>query len=230
MTSAAKQRRDGDDPTIYPIEDDVGEDSLQRFIAELFRMLVERYLRERGTPTFVGADQFIYWEQHNPTKVVAPDVYVLPGFAPGARVKCLKTWEAGVVPSFALEIVSSNDVDKDYRTAPARYAELGVQELVVFDPDFRDHDDRLRIQLFRRLPRRGLIRIEATNEDRVRSRVLGAWLRAVGSDEQVRLRLATGSRGDDLFPTEAEAERAGREAAEAELRSLRTELARLEKS
>src|SRR5262249_36104050 len=70
------------DPTHYPIEDDVGERSLQRFIAELLRPLVERWLQSRAEHVFVGADQFIYYEQYSPKKCVSPDVYVLPGEPP----------------------------------------------------------------------------------------------------------------------------------------------------
>jgi hypothetical protein len=205
MTSAAPVRRD--DPTFYPIEEKVGEDSLQTFVVELFRGLVDRWLVTRGKPAFVGADQFIYWMQHHPEKGVAPDVYVLPGVAREARIPCLKVWEAGVVPTFALEIVSPSSVEKDYREAPGRYAELGVAELVVFDPDYRKGRDRLRLQVFRRV-RGQFVQVVATSEDRVRSRVLGCLVRAVGKGEHVRLRLGTGERGDTLVPTEAEAEHA----------------------
>jgi hypothetical protein len=209
MTSAAKRRVV--DPTFYPVEEKLGEDSLQTFTAELFRGLVERHLALKGKPCFVGADQFIYWVQHHPEKVLAPDVYVLPGVPQDGRVTCLKTWEAGVVPSFALEIVSPNSVDKDYRLAPERYAELGVAELVIFDPDYRRGRDRLRFQVFR--PVRGkFTRVTVTGEDRVRSRVLGCWIRSVGTGGGTRLRLAGGEEGDTLIQTEAEAERARAEA------------------
>ena len=205
MTSAARVSLD--DPTFYPITEKVGEDSLQTFVAELFRGLVDRWLVTRGKPAFVGADQFIYWMQHHPEKVVAPDVYVLPGVPRDGRISCLKVWEAGVVPSFALEIVSPNSVEKDYREVPTRYAELGVTELVVFDPDYRKGRDRVRLQVFRSVKGQ-FVRVVTTNEDRVRSRVLGCWVRAVGKGEHVRLRLGTGEGGDTLVPTEAEAERA----------------------
>lgn len=231
-----------DDPTYYPIEETVGEDSLQRFIAELLRGAIDYFLRLRDKPTFVGADQFIYWVQHRPQKVVAPDVYVLPGVEREARVRCLKTWEAGVVPSLAVEIVSSNDVDKDYRLAPERYDELGVTELVIFDPEHQKGRDRLRFQVFRRVRGR-FVQVAETNEDRVRSRVLGCWIRAVGRGDKARLRLATGERGDTIVPTEVEAERQRAESerlraeserrraeeAEAEIDKLRAELATLKK-
>jgi Putative restriction endonuclease len=238
MTSAAPVRLD--DPTFYPIEEKVGEDSLQTFTAELFRILVDRWLVTRGKPTFVGADQFIYWMQHHPEKVVAPDVYVLPGVLREASISCLKVWEAGVVPTFALEIVSPGSVEKDYREVPVRYAELGVAELIVFDPRYRKGRDRVRLQVFRRV-RGQFVRVAVTSEDRVRSRVLGCWVRSVGRGEHVRLRLGTGERGDALFPTEAEheharaeheharaeQERARADQAEAEVARMRAEIERM---
>src|SRR6185437_6855223 len=122
MPSAAHRAR-SHDPTVYPVEEKLGEDTLQTFILELLRPLVERWLQLKGKPAFVGADQFIYYEQFNPRKVVAPDVYVLPGVRPGRRIRSWKTWETGIVPSFALEVVASIDAEKDYREAPERYGD-----------------------------------------------------------------------------------------------------------
>ena len=233
------------DPTIYPTEDDMGEGSLQRFISELFRALAERWLSSRGAPTFVGANQFIYWVQFNSKRSIAPDVLVLPGVEPGIKINSWKTWEGGA-PSFALEVVSQDEYLKDYRDGPGIYDQVGVRELIIFDPEYQnDLTERLRFQVFRRLSKRGLVRVEATNDDRVRSRVLGCHVRAVGANlDTLRLRLATGPRGEELFPTDAErelaaraaerearaaanAERVAREAVEAELAQLRAEMAQL---
>ncbi|MCC6555238.1 MAG: Uma2 family endonuclease [Polyangiaceae bacterium] len=200
------------DPTFYPTEEKVGEDSLQRFILELLRPLIERWYAQLGKPTFVGADQFIYYERRHPMKVVAPDIYVLPGVPPGRRIKSWKTWKTGIVPSLAVEVVTSEDYEKDYREAPERYAELGVGELIIFDPDFERGEDRVRWQRYRKL-KRGFAQVESTDADRIRSRVLGCFLRVVGEGEDARVRLGTGPAGDVLVPTEAEAERAAKEAA-----------------
>jgi hypothetical protein len=216
MSSAALKLVVAEDRTVYPVEDDMGEGSLQRFISELLRVLVERWLEAKGKPTFVGADQYFYWEQYNPAECVAPDVYVLPGVAPGKKVGAWKVWKTGLVPSFAFEVVSQ-DVDKDYLTSPAKYHRLGVEELVVFDPDYALDPARSLFQVFRK-SRRGLVCVEATNADRVKSKVLGCHLRAVGVGDDLRVRLATGFKGETLFPTDAEAraeERSGREQAEA---------------
>jgi len=200
-----------EDPTFYPVEQKMGEHSLQRLIVELLRPLVERWLRAQGKATFVGADQFIYWEQAQPTRSVAPDVYVLPGVPPGEDVQSWKVWETGIVPSFALEVVSSKDWEKDYVEAPQRYKELGVAELIIFDPHPGRNVHRVRWQRHRKLPRRGFVLIEASNADRISSHVLGCFLRAVGKGTDLRIRLATGRSGVDLFPTEEEAERAAKE-------------------
>jgi Putative restriction endonuclease len=199
------------DPTFYPTEVKVGQDTLHMLILELLRPLVERWYAQLGKPTFVGADQFVYYKQFNPSKVVAPDLYVLPGVAPGRRFKSWKTWKTGVVPSLAVEVITSDDVEKDYREAPERYAELGIDELVVFDPDFEQSDERRRWQRFRKLKKRGFVRVESTNADRIRVRTLGCFLRVVGEGDAARVRLGTGPTGDTLVLTEAEAERAAKE-------------------
>jgi Uma2 family endonuclease len=223
------------DLTVYPTEEKLGKDILQRLILELLRPLVETYLAAKGIKAFVGADQFIYFRLGDVRRRVAPDIYVLPNVDPKRRVRSWKTWEEGIAPCFAIEVVSL-DVDKDYIDAPALYNELGVDELIVFDPAYEEEPTRFRFQLFRRIARRGLVRIEVTNEDRIRSKFLGCYLRAVALDGETRLRLATGSTGDVLVPTERdekEHERAAKEherslriSAEQGLAALRLELAR----
>jgi len=197
--------------TFYPIEEKVGEDILQTWILELFRPLVERWFALQGKPTFVGADQFIYYKRFHPEKVVAPDLYVLKGVPPGRRIKSWKVWKTDIVPSFALEVVASNDIEKDYREAVQRYMELGVEELVVFDPDHHLGEDRVLWQRWYRRKGQRLTLVESSEADRIRSRVLGCYLRVVGEGDAARLRLGTGSQGDELVPTSEEAERAAKE-------------------
>ncbi|MBI4703315.1 MAG: Uma2 family endonuclease [Deltaproteobacteria bacterium] len=210
--SGVAYRAAASDPTVYPEEERVGEELLRRWIAELLRPLVERWLAQRGVAALVGADQFIYYEQHNPHKRLAPDVYVLPGVPPQTRVRAWKLWQTGIAPSFAFEVVST-DWEKDYVETPERAAEAGISELVIFDPGWAERPGGAgaRWQIYRRAGKRGLGRIVTTNEDRVRSRSLGCWLRAVGFGDAARVRLGTGVRGEHLVPTAEEAERAAKE-------------------
>ncbi len=184
----------------------MGDPTLQTLISVLLLALLQRWLAAQRKPTFVGMNQFFYWKQFDPSECVAPDVYVLPGVPLSPRVGAWKIWETHRIPTFALEVVSQ-DVDKDYLTSPPKYDRMGVKELVVFDPDFARSPQRIQWQVFRRVKGRGLVKVEATNADRVRSRVLGCFLRAVGAGDEVRVRLGTGPNGDLLVPTDEEARR-----------------------
>lgn len=199
------------DPTVYRVEDDVGEYEIQTYILELLRPLLARFLGERGVRAHVGSDQFIYWKQHDPTCSIAPDIYVLPGVSQGIAIDVWKVWERKIVPSFALEVVGA-DPRKDYEEGPRRYAELGVKELVIFDP--HPGGERTAFQVYRRQQNR-FRRVIATDGDRVRSRVLGCTLRSVGEGGETRLRIATGDTGGVIYPTAEEAARAAEEAARA---------------
>lgn len=205
------------DPTVYPTSDNMGESTFEFFVRIVLAPLVERYLAARGVDAFVGSNQFIYWVQFEPTSSVAPDLYIVPGLAPRTQFGSIKTWVDGRVPSFALEIVSQNKI-KDYVLAPGRYAELGVRELVIYDPRAASRrGDGVAWQVYRRLAKRGFVQVEATQADRVRSKVLGCFLREVrGPGGALELRLGVGPTGDELVPTEAEIERAEKERERAE--------------
>ena len=231
MKSTVRQRETRADPTVYPVEEQVGEDLLQRWIVDTLWPLIAALFAKRGKNALVGADQFIYWEQYNPRKVVAPDLYVLPGVDPSTRVKAWKVWETGIVPSFALEVMSGDDT-KDVELSPERYAELGAGEVIVFDPDWERRRDGVRFRLFRR-QKRGLILVEATHEDRVYAKALGCWLRSLGEGDEVRLRVGLGKRGEELLPThqelaQREAELAQREAERAQREEERAQEAERE--
>jgi hypothetical protein len=135
-------------------------------------------------------------------------------------------WLDPVVPSFAFE-VASQDWEKDDFEVPARYDELGVRELVIFDPWSTERTEGIRWQVFRRVGRRGLMRVEASRGDRVRSKALGCWLRAVGAGRDTRVRIAVGARGEELVPTAEENERAAREAERTERAAKEAALARV---
>jgi hypothetical protein len=66
---------------------------------ELLRM----YLR--GQQATVLGNQFLYYEEGNPKKRVAPDVFVIFDVEPGGRDN-YKIWEEGSAPSITFEMTS----------------------------------------------------------------------------------------------------------------------------
>jgi len=206
----------------------MGEGELQQLIDELFRPLLARWLASRNVVAHVGSNTFIYYRQFDSSSRIAPDVYVLPDI-PQTRIgRSWKLWEIGVRPSFVLEVVSL-DVDKDYFEVPAVHgADIGTGELVIFDPEARGRKDRNVWQVYRRTRTGELRLVERSDGDRVVSKALDCHLRVVGEGDAQRVRVATGSRGEVLFPTEAEAERAEKEREQAARIVLEGKLAALQ--
>jgi Uma2 family endonuclease len=87
-----------------------------------------------GAEHSVGSEQFVYWNASNPKRCVSPDVFVKLG-VPNSSFASWKTWRQGGVPELAVEIQSPSDADAGpWEAKLARYRELGVRELVRFDP------------------------------------------------------------------------------------------------
>lgn len=190
-------------PVLYPETDHMGEGELQWFMAKLLQEQLAAWLAARRVVAHAGGNTFLYYREGDPHARIAPDVYVLPGVPQEQLGKTWRMWELSAPPSLAVEIVS-NDAHKDYFDAPAIHSEIGTRELVVYDPEMPARSKtRVRFQVFRRLPKRGFVLTESTQEDRVRS-VLGCFLRVVGRGDARRLRVAKGPHGDELLPTDTE--------------------------
>lgn len=178
---------------------------------------MEAEIERAGRDAQVLQEAAVRWIEERPGVGVDPDVcWVEPAPPEGKRLRSLLTWRPGHnVPLVALEVVSPNNPAKDYEIAPERYADLGVRELWIFDPDLegpRAGGGPYRLQVWR---------TEGENFERVhagdgpfRSQALGAWL--VLTQERRMLRLAEDPFGQRLWPTVAERERAEKERERAE--------------
>lgn len=83
---------------------------------------------------YVAMDNFLYYEEGNPSAVVSPDVYVVFGVRKGLR-DMFKTWEEdGHVPNTVFEITSKNTRRIDFGRKKLQYERLGVPEYFLFDP------------------------------------------------------------------------------------------------
>ncbi len=185
-------------------------------IAQLFASCLRMLLEQQGRDDFVGENQLFAWVEKSPNVRLAPDVYLAQkGAVPLDGL--VETWKPGLrPPPFALEVVSE-DRKKDYDNAPQQYADLGVEELVVFDPaaeHVRSSKRRL-LAMFRRQPDGRFAQVSAGGRP-VYSEVLHAWVVPHRSNDMVYVRLARDEAGKDLVPTETEqmvVERRAKEAA-----------------
>jgi len=202
-------------PIVFPEEAEVPE-SQRHF--EL-RVLLYQLLRDHlGLDATIGSDQFIYYDAGDPSRSVAPDVYVR--LTPATdKIRSWKTWERGS-PDVAVEIVSASDAPQLAWTEKLRrYQSLGVRELIRFDPEARSGERQLRV--WDRVQDSLLERdIEGVS---CNSTVLDlAWVIAPAEDHASALRITRGRNDGTLVLTREEA----RQAAEVRVRELEAELAR----
>lgn len=94
------------------------------------------WLGEHRPDAWVCCDINVYYREGDPRVVVAPDVAVAFGVDAATQENegTYKVWEAGAAPSFALEIASPNTFRTDLYEKPDRFADLGVEEYWRLDP------------------------------------------------------------------------------------------------
>ena len=82
---------------------------------------------------YVSGDLLIYYEEGNPRKSVAPDVFVVFGAKAHKRM-VYKLWEESKAPDFVLEVASPRTWKDDEGRKGELYARLGVREYWQYDP------------------------------------------------------------------------------------------------
>jgi len=177
---------------------------------------------------YVAGNLFVYYEEGDPTQVVAPDVFVVKGVPKGDR-RIYKVWEEGKGPDVVFEVTSRGTRKEDLGPKKGTYEMLGVEEYFLFDPLEEYLEPRL---MGFRLAASGYRQIE---QEPLMSHVLGLELWVEGE----MLRLVNPITGEKLLtPLEAQEARRQAEAraaqeavarrlAEAEVERLQAELARL---
>ncbi len=227
-------------------EEDRGESSEQEQIIFVLKSSLKALARTLGWPdVHIAGDQFFAWVPHEPNVRVSPDVYLLDDPPPPPHPEMWETWKPGRrPPRFAVEVVSAKGGrrarwEKDYEEAPAKYALLGTEELVIFDPEAasgRGSDERVALQLYRRESDGAFVRVYR-GAGPTWSEQIDAGLVVVHEGPVARLRLCRDMAGHDLVPTAEEAlvaadealaaERQARSVAEQDAARLRAELAAL---
>ena len=123
--------------TPQPIEFPEAEEMPEGFAHLVVRTFLFRLLSfALGPAHTVGSDQFVYWDASTSKKRLAPDVFVRLNHPQPEQLGSWQTWTTGGAPDLAVEIVSPNEGDGlTWDEKLSRYHQLGVAELVRFDPD-----------------------------------------------------------------------------------------------
>jgi Uma2 family endonuclease len=197
-------------------------------IMHLVQALRDRYAADRQV--YVAGNLLLYLEKGT-RKSVAPDVFVVQGVPKHKRGKYL-LWEEGQAPCFVLEATSKSTKDEDLTDKKARYAQLGVEEYFLFDPEgeyLRPRFQGLRLRGGEYQP------IPVSVDGSLTSRTLGVVFVPDGLSLRMRdvetgaplLGYADWKARAEAAEQEAEAAKQRAEAAEAQVRVLTEELARL---
>ncbi|NLE87125.1 MAG: hypothetical protein GX607_12085 [Myxococcales bacterium] len=179
--------------------------------ARHLELVLEAWSRRTPRTVRVARNLAVRWVEEAPNIGIDPDVCLLEPPPENAEdLGSLCTWRPGQVPPpLCFEIVSANHPHKDYTELQDRYAALGTQELVVFDPLLvgpRSLGGPVPLQVWRRVPA-GLFERVHFGDRPAFCEVLGAWLVPCGR----LLEIADDRAGVHRWQTEAEFERAEKE-------------------
>ena len=121
-------------PDVYPYYEATVTESTPHLksILYLYMVLSHRYIQR--SDVFIGANNYIYWEEGNTDEKQAPDVYACFGASNRDR-RSYKAWEeGGVIPQVVFEITSRSSKTSDLATKKGIYEMLGVEEYYAYDP------------------------------------------------------------------------------------------------
>jgi hypothetical protein len=193
----------------------VPESPLHHTVAHRLTLLLEAWASTQPRPVSVLRNLALRFLEEYPQTGIDPDVCVLDPPPPDLdELGSLCLWKSGhVAPTICFEIVSANHPHKDYSALQDRYAALGTDELVVFDPLLAGPaalGGPVSLQLWRRDISGGFERVHFSGSPAY-SEVLDAWLVPDGR----ALHIADDRAGLKRWPTSAERAQAEAERAQA---------------
>lgn len=198
---------DFDPPIVYPASDGepVAETDIHRdLMFELIGALKAYF--QAAPDVYISGNLFIYYVEGKPARRVAPDLFVVRGVGKHER-RVYKLWEEGVVPEVVIELSSRQTWKEDLERKRRLYAQLGVKEYFIFDPEY----GYLIETLVGYSLRNGRYVHLKVKDRRVMSAVLG--LELVDTGQTLRL---FNPQTNSFLPTRAEQEQAQRQAEKAQ--------------
>lgn len=122
-------------PTIFYPESDgkpMAETEIHRDLMIDFIQILKDYFINKDV--CVSGNMFMYYEEGDPKKSVAPDVFVVCGIEKKQR-RIYRIWEEGRSPDFILEVASPSTFKDDIGPKKDLYESvLRVKEYFIYDP------------------------------------------------------------------------------------------------
>ena len=131
-------------PTIYiegyPCEDDehIAETDFHAEQITTFSDQLKRYFAINEL-IHIGVDSFIYYEEGDITKCVAPDIYIVFGVEKYPLRRSFYTWAEGTVPVAVIEFLSDSTAHQD-RTKKSGVVSEGYRSSRILYPSTRDEE------------------------------------------------------------------------------------------
>lgn len=119
--------------TIINEDEEMSETTLHFALINYFYNALKLFLSERED-SFVAANLRISYDQTNPLKWFAPDVFVAFG-APRRERTSYHLPTEKIMPQVVFEVASEQTAGRDLGDKYADYARLGVEEYYLLDPE-----------------------------------------------------------------------------------------------
>ncbi|MGI8553917.1 MAG: Uma2 family endonuclease [Dehalococcoidia bacterium] len=122
-------------PVYYPSGDGKPMAESGLHASEMLRLIaiLQEWFRNRFDIN-IGGNLFLYWVMGDPHQKISPDVYVAKGVPP-EPLRTYQTWVQGVPPVVVIEVTSRSTRREDIGRKWERYAEIGVNEYYLYDPE-----------------------------------------------------------------------------------------------
>ncbi|MDE0638110.1 MAG: Uma2 family endonuclease [Candidatus Poribacteria bacterium] len=178
-------------PTVYiegyPFEDDEPM-AATGFHADQITILSDQLSRyfAINEHIYIGVDNFIYYREGDVTKFVAPDIYVVFGVEKYPQRRSFYTWSEGAIPIAVFEFLSDATANQDRHKKVQLYLiDMGVQEYFIHQPEI---DKPAEFRGWQRSRSGNILEITPDAQGGIFSEALNLWFRwEVQQDSHVRL-------------------------------------------
>lgn len=120
----------------YPESDGKPMAETDKHIQQIINLRFALTEHFQGDPqVYVGSNLLLYYVEGDHSKSVAPDVFFVRGVPKHDR-RVYKLWAEGQAPQVVLEISSRSTRKEDLREKKDLYAQIGVREYFIFDPEY----------------------------------------------------------------------------------------------